>query len=682
MAGYFYDDKKENISDYAAVILFILAGSLAMIAFGNFVMFFIGIEILSVSLYILVGSNKKEMSSNEAAFKYFLLGSVVSGILLMGITFIYAITGSFDLSEIAQVIENQPNNILLQVGVVLVIIAILFKASTVPFQFWAPDVYEGAPILTTAQMSTLVKVAILAAFFKLLSTAFLPMLFFIAPILAIISALTMIVGNLSAFKQNNVKRLLAFSGISHAGFMLMTLLNPTKGSYPILFYATVYSLASIAIFSIAIPLFKQTKNPDISSFDGLAKKHPIVAFLVTISFLSMAGIPPLAGFWAKYYLFIDIFKDYLWLVIIAILNSAASIFVYFKFIWAMYTKEDGNAQKIEIPMIYFFVLIFGESHGVAIGGVIDGCPAGIEVNLDKIQFELDRRKPGQSAIVTQRKESDMVQFLSGIFENKTTGVPIGFIIPNENHHSKDYNHLKDNYRPSHADFVYDQKYGHRDYKGGGRSSARETAARIVAGAIAKQVLQNVEFYGYVSAVGNLQLNKSYQELDLSSVEDNIVRCPDQKMAEKMINLIKKVRKEGDTIGGIVTCVIKNVPIGLGDPVFDKLHAKLGQAMLSINAVKGFEYGSGFSSIKMKGSEHNDWFNSDHSTKTNYSGGIQGGISNGMDIYFNVAFKPVPTIMLPQESIDKYGNKVIVEGKGRHDPCVVPRAVPIVEAMAA
>ncbi len=330
----------------------------------------------------------------------------------------------------------------------------------------------------------------------------------------------------------------------------------------------------------------------------------------------------------------------------------------------------------------FSLTSFGESHGTAIGGVIDGCPAGVELDLDKIQLELDRRKPGQSAIVTQRKESDTVQFLSGIFEGKTTGVPIGFMIPNENQRSKDYSHIKDNYRPSHADYVYDEKYGYRDYRGGGRSSARETAARVVAGAIAKQVLKNIEIYAYVSAVGDLKLDKTYQELDLALIENNIVRCPDQEMAEKMIKLIKEVKKDGDTIGGIVTCVLKNVPIGLGDPVFDKLHAKLGQAMLSINAVKGFEYGSGFSSITKRGSEHNDSFNTDKTTKTNYSGGIQGGISNGMDIYFNVAFKPVPTIMHVQESVDKFGGKVNVEGKGRHDPCVLPRAVPIVEAMAA
>ncbi len=358
MGSYFYQDRKENISDYAAITVFVLAGALAMVSFGNLAMFFIGIEILSISLYILVGSNIKETISNEAAFKYFLLGSVASGILLLGIAFVYAISASFDLSEIAQAIAKDPNNILLQVGVLLIIISLLFKASTVPFQFWAPDVYEGSPILTTAHMSTLVKVAIFASFYKLLSVAFLPMLPIIAPVLAIVSALTMTVGNFSAFKQNNVKRLLAFSGISHAGFMLMAMLDTTKGFYSILFYTTTYSLSSIALFSVAIFLFQQTKNPNISAFNGLAKKHPILAFLITISLLSMAGIPPLAGFWAKYYLFIDTIKDYTWLVIIAILNSAASIFVYFKFIWAMYTQEEENEIDIKIPTLYFTILIF------------------------------------------------------------------------------------------------------------------------------------------------------------------------------------------------------------------------------------------------------------------------------------------------------------------------------------
>ncbi len=330
----------------------------------------------------------------------------------------------------------------------------------------------------------------------------------------------------------------------------------------------------------------------------------------------------------------------------------------------------------------FRVTTFGESHGRAIGGVLDGCPAGISLDTDLIQKDLDRRKPGQSAIVTQRKEPDTVEIYSGIFEGKTTGTPIGFAIHNTNQKSKDYGHIKDSYRPSHADYVYDQKYGFRDYRGGGRSSARETASRVVAGAIAKQFLKGIEIHAFVSQVGNLKLEKSYLELDLNAAEDNIVRCPDQEMASKMEDYIKAIKKDGDTIGGVITCVAKNVPVGLGEPVFDKLHAELGKAMLSINAVKGFEYGSGFEGVAMKGSEHNDPFNADGSTKTNHSGGVQGGISNGMDIYFNVAFKPVATVIQGYETIDKEGNKVVTQGKGRHDPCVVPRAVPIVEAMTA
>ncbi|WP_100614546.1 chorismate synthase [Confluentibacter citreus] len=330
----------------------------------------------------------------------------------------------------------------------------------------------------------------------------------------------------------------------------------------------------------------------------------------------------------------------------------------------------------------FNLTTFGESHGAALGGVIDGCPSGLDIDVDAIQNELDRRKPGQSEIVTQRKEPDTVTFLSGIFEGKTTGTPIGFIIENANQKSHDYSHIKDVYRPSHADYTYDKKYGVRDYRGGGRSSARETVCRVVAGAIAKQLLKEVEIYAYVSSVGDITLNKPLNELDFSLTESNIVRCPDAETAERMIERIKQIRKEGDTIGGTVGCVIKNVPVGLGEPVFDKLHAELGKAMLSINAVKGFEYGSGFEGSKMKGSEHNDIFNADGTTKTNLSGGIQGGISNGMDIYFNVAFKPVATIMQSQETIDNQGNVVDMHGKGRHDPCVVPRAVPIVEAMAA
>ncbi|WP_282054983.1 chorismate synthase [Maribacter luteus] len=330
----------------------------------------------------------------------------------------------------------------------------------------------------------------------------------------------------------------------------------------------------------------------------------------------------------------------------------------------------------------FKLSTFGESHGAAIGGVLDGCPPGIELDLEEIQNELNRRKPGQSAIVTQRKEPDTVEFYSGIFEGKTTGTPIGFAIHNTNQKSGDYSHIKDSYRPSHADYVYDKKYGFRDYRGGGRSSARETASRVVAGAIAKQFLSSMKINAFVSQVGGLKLEKNYQELDFSLIESNPVRCPDTEMAAKMEDYIKDVRKEGDTIGGIITCVIQNVPIGLGEPVFDKLHAELGKSMLSINAVKGFEYGSGFEGVMMKGSEHNDAFNPDGTTKTNFSGGIQGGISNGMDIYFKVAFKPVATVIQPYQTIDKEGNTVTTKGKGRHDPCVVPRAVPIVEAMTA
>ena len=330
----------------------------------------------------------------------------------------------------------------------------------------------------------------------------------------------------------------------------------------------------------------------------------------------------------------------------------------------------------------FRLTTFGESHGEALGGIIDGCPSGITIDLEAIQMEMARRKPGQSAIVTQRKEPDDVQFLSGIFEGKTTGTPIGFIIPNTNQKSDDYSHIKDNFRPSHADYVYEQKYGIRDYRGGGRSSARETASRVVAGAIAKQILPEIKINAYVSSVGPIYLEKAYQELDFSKTENNPVRCPDEEMAIVMENYIRDIRKQGDTVGGTVTCIVQNVPIGLGEPVFDKLHAELGKAMLSINAVKGFEYGSGFEGSKMKGSEHNDLYNNDGTTKTNLSGGIQGGISNGMDIYFRVAFKPVATIMQKQESLDNKGNISEMTGKGRHDPCVVPRAVPIVEAMAA
>jgi chorismate synthase len=330
----------------------------------------------------------------------------------------------------------------------------------------------------------------------------------------------------------------------------------------------------------------------------------------------------------------------------------------------------------------FTLTTFGESHGEAIGGIIDGCPSGVELNLETIQNELNRRKPGQSKIVTQRKEPDEVQFLSGIFEGKTTGTSIGFIIKNVHQRSNDYSHIKDTYRPSHADYTYDKKYGNRDYRGGGRTSARETANWVVGGAVAKQVISSIKINAFTSSVGDIFMEKAYQDVDFSKIESNVVRCPDNASAEKMIARINEVKKQGDTIGGTVTCVIQNVPVGLGEPIFDKLHAQLGKAMLSINAVKGFEYGSGFCGAKMKGSEHNDIFNEDRTTKTNLSGGIQGGISNGMDIYFRVAFKPVATIMQKQQTIDNIGNIVEIQGKGRHDPCVVPRAVPIVEALAA
>ncbi|MCO6480583.1 MAG: chorismate synthase [Phaeodactylibacter sp.] len=335
----------------------------------------------------------------------------------------------------------------------------------------------------------------------------------------------------------------------------------------------------------------------------------------------------------------------------------------------------------------FRVTAFGESHGRAIGLILDGCPAGLEIDEEFIQAELRRRRPGQSKIVTQRKEEDRAEILSGVFDGKATGTPIAMVIYNADARSKDYSHIADKFRPSHADFTYQAKYGIRDYRGGGRSSARETAARVAAGAVAKLFLQQngIDIKAYVSQVGHLILNKGYQELDFRQVETNPVRCPDGSMAQEMEALIKEVRKAGDTIGGVVSCVITGCPPGLGDPAFDKLHANLGRAMLSINACKGFEYGSGFEGVKMRGSEHNDRFYNDGGvirTDTNHSGGIQGGISNGMDIYFRLAFKPVATIVPAQESVNEAGEKVIVEGKGRHDPCVVPRAVPIVEAMAA
>ncbi|MBA3664446.1 MAG: chorismate synthase [Bacteroidetes bacterium] len=366
----------------------------------------------------------------------------------------------------------------------------------------------------------------------------------------------------------------------------------------------------------------------------------------------------------------------------------------------------------------FKLTTFGESHGAAIGGIIDGCPAGLKIDFDFVQAELSRRKPGQSHITTQRKEEDTLEFLSGIFEGITTGTPIAFLVRNEDQKPKDYSHLKENYRPSHADFTYDKKYGIRDYRGGGRSSARETIARVVAGAIAKLILKekNITVESFVKQVGKIKLDKNFNELDLSKTESNIVRCPDEKTAQEMISYIEEIKILGDTVGGVIQCVIKNAPVGLGEPVFDKLHARLGYAMLGINAVKGFELGSGFNSINFKGSEMNDVFLSSSrddstgvnlssskddltkgetnatlrqaqsdkqvKTKTNNSGGIQGGISNGMPVFFNVAFKPVATIMQKQTSINSRGEEITLEGKGRHDPCVLPRAVPIVEAMAA
>lgn len=335
----------------------------------------------------------------------------------------------------------------------------------------------------------------------------------------------------------------------------------------------------------------------------------------------------------------------------------------------------------------FRITTFGESHGTGVGVVLDGCPAGIPVNEVYIQEQLDRRRPGQSKITTQRQEADQVKILSGVFEGLSTGTPICLVVYNADARSKDYSHIAEKFRPSHADYTYHQKYGVRDYRGGGRSSARETLARVAAGAIAMQILKQlgIEVFSYVSQAGPVKLKKSYQELDLSKIEDNIVRCPDDKVAEEMIAFIDETRKNRDTVGGVVSCVIKGVPVGLGEPVFDKLHAELGKAMLSINAVKGFEYGSGFEGVEKYGSQHNDDFyveNGRVKTRTNHSGGIQGGISNGEDIYFRVAFKPVATLMMDQDSIDIHGNSVTVSGKGRHDPCVVSRAVPIVDAMAA
>ncbi|GHT39985.1 chorismate synthase [Bacteroidia bacterium] len=336
----------------------------------------------------------------------------------------------------------------------------------------------------------------------------------------------------------------------------------------------------------------------------------------------------------------------------------------------------------------FRLTSFGESHGEAVGGVIDGCPAGILLDLDFIQSELDRRKPGQSELTTSRKESDKVAFLSGIYEGKTTGTPIAFTVQNSNSHSSDYDNLKDVFRPSHADYTYYNKYGHRDHRGGGRSSARETIARVVAGAIAKIILQKqgINITAYTSQVGSIRVQQPYLELDLNNIEKTPVRCPDLNIAGQMIELIRQVKAEGDTIGGIISCVCRGVPIGLGNPVFGKLSAALSNAMMSINAAKGFDYGTGFEGVHQKGSEVNDLFyrakDGMIDVRTNHSGGIQGGISNGQDIYFRVAFKPVATLLKAQPTVDKDGNETILKVNGRHDPCVLPRAVPIVEAMAA
>ena len=335
----------------------------------------------------------------------------------------------------------------------------------------------------------------------------------------------------------------------------------------------------------------------------------------------------------------------------------------------------------------FRLTTFGESHGAGIGGVIDGFPAGIALDMEFIQKELNRRKPGQSKITTDRKEADQVEFLSGVFEGKSTGCPIGFLVRNTNQHSNDYENLRNLYRPSHADYTYTQKYGLRDHRGGGRSSARETIARCVGGALAKLALKQlgITVQAYTSQVGNIALEKNYSQYDLSLTESNAVRCPDPTKAEEMEALIAEVKAVGDTIGGIITCVIKGCPVGLGQPAFGKLHAALGNAMLSINAVKGFEYGEGFAGVTARGSEQNDTFynhNGRIATRTNHSGGIQGGISNGQDIYFRVAFKPVATLLMEQSTVDLEGNDTIVKARGRHDPCVLPRAVPIVESMAA
>lgn len=335
----------------------------------------------------------------------------------------------------------------------------------------------------------------------------------------------------------------------------------------------------------------------------------------------------------------------------------------------------------------FKITTFGESHGVAVGVVIDGCPPLLEVDLDFIQQEMARRRPGQSELTTQRNEDDQIQILSGVFEGKTTGAPIAILIPNKDQRSKDYEALKDVYRPSHADYAYEAKYGIRDYKGGGRSSARATAAAVAAGAIAKLLLkkEGINIQAYVNQVGTIETPLPYTALDLSQTENNIVRCPHPETAEKMKALIEEAKTEGDSLGGCITCTIQNTPAGLGEPVFDKLQADLAKAMLSINATKGFEYGSGFEGTRLKGSQHNDSYTTENDTiktTTNHSGGIQGGISNGMDIYFKVAFKPTATISKQQQTVNQQGETINLEAKGRHDPCVLPRAVPIVEAMAA
>ena len=336
----------------------------------------------------------------------------------------------------------------------------------------------------------------------------------------------------------------------------------------------------------------------------------------------------------------------------------------------------------------FRLTSFGESHGAGIGGIIDGMPSGIEVDMDFIQSELARRKPGQSHLTTARKEADEVELLSGIFEGRTTGTPIGFLVRNTNQHSQDYEEMRNVYRPSHADFTYEQKYGIRDHRGGGRSSARETISRVVAGAFAKLALRQlgISIKAYTQQVGDVALPGSYLDYDLDAAEQNAVRCPDERVAERMSQLIMEVKAEGDTVGGVIACVVKGCPVGLGDPVFDKLHARLGAAMLSINAVKGFEYGLGFAGASGRGSEQNDIFEPDGKggivTRTNNSGGIQGGISNGQDIYFRVAFKPVATLLREQETVDIHGQATTLTARGRHDACVLPRAVPVVEAMAA